>query len=650
MASASDSKRPIAAVKLSSPPTIDGDLSDEAWKAAAKAETFTDIQNGNSVADQTVVFLGHDDKFIYVAFECQDSKPEGIVARETVRDSKWSGDRQSDPNREDNVQVNFDPFLSYQDNDISRFSVNAIGTRSASLSGGRASKAEWKGDWDAAVKRTPAGWTCEMRIPWDSLNYPSGKKAITMGINFQRFQDRTKTLSMWSNTTNMGFTNLEGLWTGVEPPQTAFKPTLSLLPYTLASNVRGTLSNRVGLDMRYTVTPQLTAVGSVYPDFSTIQGAVESIAFSHAERFVPDTRPFFTEGGDNFFASTNFNDIGAYFYSNRIRTFDLGAKLYGKLSPKDTIGVLDTYSFDGRNDFVARFTRAYNETASGGGMLVHTNAGGVENTNVVIDQHFRWGKLGLEGVAAHSSGQDAGGGTQVMSAYYADKHFLSCVQYHSLSNNFATPIGFIPYKGYRGPMAMGVWMADWRKGTFRSTQATFVGLDWKQNNGDPYFSGIQGEYTVDTRSDWRFGVDYADVEFMGYKDKTVGLKVVSGATNRFRKFGVQVGTGTQGSEKSTYVIPFGSLRVFKKLDLIYQGIFQNRLGLDQQHVLTANYELSPVRSFGGRLVTHNADTNAYAFYRHSGAKGTEVFLVLGDPNARKTVSSIQLKLVFAVGK
>src|SRR2546430_1131755 len=80
-------KRPLAAIKAASPPTIDGDLSDAAWKTAAKAETFTDRQNGTVVADQTVAWLTYDKAYLYVAFLCKESQPDQITARETMQDS-----------------------------------------------------------------------------------------------------------------------------------------------------------------------------------------------------------------------------------------------------------------------------------------------------------------------------------------------------------------------------------------------------------------------------------------------------------------------------------------------------------------------------------------------------------------------------------
>ena len=124
-----------------------------------------------------------------------------------------------------------------------------------------------------------------MRIPWAILAYPNSKKPVTMGLNFTRWQDRTKTESIWSNTGPQGFLEYEGLWTDVTVPVGAFHPKLSLLPYILPSLQGLRPAFRSGLDARYPFTPELTGVGSLNPDFGTIEGAVEGIAFSRSERF-----------------------------------------------------------------------------------------------------------------------------------------------------------------------------------------------------------------------------------------------------------------------------------------------------------------------------------------------------------------------------
>lgn len=641
-------KRHIVAVKTDAPPKIDGDLSDPCWQKAPKAEKFVDIQNGNLVTDQTSVWILYDEKFIYVAFDCRDTHPEGIVARETVRDMKFQQSTSNgNPNNEDNVEVDFDPFLTKQGNDVSMFSVNALGTRSAALAGGRGSKAEWKGDWDSASRRTSTGWTCEMRIPWASLNYPSGTKPITIGIDFQRFQDRTKVNSIWSNGTTQGFIELEGLWDGVNVPPAAFHPKLSLLPYLLSGIQDGQTSSKIGLDSRYTVTPQLTAVASYNPDFSTIQDSIVSITYSHVPHSVQDQRPFFLEGGNYFFDQTNINDIGLYFYPVSIRTFDLGAKLYGKLDPKDTIGLLDTVSFGGNNDFVGRWEHSFSDTSSGGAMIVQNDTPQGNNTVAVLDDHMRSGKAALEMIAANSSGPGAGGGAQNFSTYYADKFLTSMIQFSGVSNDFLTPDGYIPYTGYKGFTEVEDWSAQWRSGPLRSTELTIVPLYWWQETGQLYYRGVQGSYNVETRSDWHLELDYAHLQFLDTTDNTFGFNIIRGVTNRFCQYGLQFSTGELGSVPSTFFGPVMTLRVLKKMDLAYNGVLQNRDGLVQQHIATVNYELSPTRSVGGRVVVQNADTNAYLFYHNSGGKGTEYYLILGDPNALRTVKSIQAKVVFA---
>lgn len=497
------SKRQVTAAKTTSPPKIDGDLSDSCWKDAPIVDKFTDSQNGSPAADQTIVKLLYDDKYIYIAYDCRDSHPEAIMARETVRDTKFQGNNNNGSfDKEENVEIDFDTFNTRADRDLSQFSVNAIGTRSAQLSGGRGSKAEWKGDWDAAVKRTTTGWTCEIRIPWASLNYPNSAAPVTMGINFYRFQDRTKIQSVWSNEGAQGFTALEGSWVGVQVPRASFRRTLSLLPYLLTSTTLRHVDTKLGLDARYTITPQLTGVGSINPDFSSVEGAVQSIQFSHSERFLPDRRPFFTEGGNFFQNGTNGNDIGAFFYPNRIQTFDVGVKVYGKIAPKDTLGFLDTNRFDKQNAMATRYSHSYSDTSQGGFMVVQDAEKGMgTNTVSAVDHHVRWGNLEFEGIGANSNGPGAGGGAEVASVWYAEKYTFSVLQFSGISNNFKAPLGFFPFSGYKGPTAVFDYGSQWRKGYWRAFDWLTVGIDWFHMDGQPFFRGAQTQFTLETRSD-----------------------------------------------------------------------------------------------------------------------------------------------------
>ncbi len=638
-------RREIPAVRTVTPPVIDGDLSDAAWKSAPKAETFVDRQYGRVQADQTTAWILYDDKYIYVAFYAHESRPESITARETIRDYRYQGN--FDYLSEDSVEVNFDPFRGHSPQDHSYFALNAIGTRSVSLGGGRGGKREWKGDWDGAVKRVADGWTAEMRIPWGILNYPSSKQPVTFDINFSRVQSRTRIESVWSNIGPQQFYELDGLWTGVVPPPGAFHPHVSVLPYTIPGlyGTRPTL--RSGMDARYTITPELTAVGSLNPDFGTIEGAVEGIQFSRSERFVPERRPFFLEGGDLFNIS-NVNIIGAYFYSNRIRTFDLGTKLYGKLSPTDTLGLLHTVEFFSRDDVVARYRHDFTPTSSGGFFFMQKSAVDDNNTLAQLNQSSRWGKLLVDSKWNLSTGRSAGGGAEELALLYLDKRMTWAIGGANVSPLFRDADGLIGFTDYRGPIAQLSWNAEWRKGYWRRFNFQITPVYFWHTDGRPFQRGGDMNLNFDTRSDWDIGLTANHTSFDDQTDATWGLSVTHGVSNRFRQWGIYVQTGRQGGSPSTFLGPSFSYRLFRKLDVSYAGAVLNLDGVTQQHVATLSYEISPSRSIGGRAVVQGADTNWYLSYRSSGERGTETYFIVGDPNTPRFSRQVRVKLVFSL--
>lgn len=640
--------RPLLGTRCTQPPTLDGDLSDECWKASPKAETWVDLFDNTPMKDQTIGYVLYDDKYIYVGVDCRDEQPDQILARETVRDSKFQGGG-GDNNNEDGVSFGIDPYNTKKPNDVSEFFVNALGTPSAALSGGRGGKLEWKGKWDSAAKRTATGYTVEMRIPWEMLNYPKGSKPMTMGINFWRYHNRTKRLSMWSNVTQANLWDKNGQWSGITPPQIAYKPQVSILPYILPGATEDKTTFRSGVDARVALTPELTYVGSLNPDFGTIEGAVESIAYSRKERFVPDRRPFFQDGGDNFFPQTNINDVGAYFYPRRIRTFDLGTKLYGKINPTDTIGFQNTVTFGKRSDTILRMKHDLSDTADVGFFMGNTVGETLESNSVLLaDQHARFGNYNVETQFAMTKGRGADGGAVVLSNYYQKDGFLAWAQYHSISDRFNITSGFIPYKDYHGPMGGVNLSSSPQKGPFARTSFGLFGMLWDHNDGSRYQRATNVSASVLTRKDMRIGLNHSYAIVDGTIDSTTTLTAVQGATNRFLQYGASLQAGRYGGQKGTYIAPLGSARLFKKLDVGYSGSILNLNGVNQQHTVTMGYELSPTRSFGGRVVMSGRDTNWYLSYRNSGNKGTDFYVILGDPNARKFTKQLQMKWVFAL--
>ncbi len=640
-------RRPLTARKTDTPPVIDGDLNDKCWVGAPSAEVFLDDQTGTVVPDQTTAYLLYDSKYIYVAFRCKESHPEKIVAHEIVQNSNYQGGNNNQGPTEDYVEVQFDPFCTHKYQDRSLFSVNAIGTKSASLAGGRANKIEWQGDWDAGVRRQADGWTAEMRIPWKALNYPTTRQNVMMGINFSRFQTWSHTVSYWSSLGPQHFYENDGQWQGVEVPQATFHPHTSFLPYTI-TGTKGTNGEfTAGLDTRTAITPQLTAIGTLNPDFSTIENALTSIQFSRAAQIIPEARPFFLEGS-NAFQVANINLIGAYFLSQQIPAFDFGTKLYGKLTQNDSIGFLNTTSFGNRDDLAINFRHDQSATSFLDIYASQLSATNDNNSIIVASEQWRKNKLSFNAQWALTSGNQSGGDANQFALLYQDKTVFTAFGYENVSPSFRDADGYVPFNDIHGFVWVENANSEWRHGFFRNYALSFVPQYTWHSDGRPYQRGVSTELYMETRSDWSIDIAPNYDYFDDSRDATLSLSITKGASNRFRQIGIQVLAGTEADTPALFIAPKFSFRLFRHLDLGYNGAVQSLDGVTQQHVTTFNYELSPTRSVGGRFTVQNGAINWYGFYRNSGGRGTNFYLILGDPNAERFVPRIQFKTVWAL--
>ena len=358
--------RVLAVPRAATPPKIDGALDDEAWEGGALGNRFWVVEQERWPAEQTEVLITADAKFLYIGFRAYDSQPDKIVALETRRDARLGLD--------DLVCVELDPFLSHRE--VSDYCINAQGTVSDSIAGGRASQQAWKGTWDGAAQRMPDGWSAEMAIPFEILNYKAG--TTTFGINFLRYHNRSAKWSRWADTTVQNLPEERGRLTGLSPPRVAQRSPLTVMPYVLygrnipdkEGDIKTTLVN-TGIDIRYEPQPNLTGVLSINPDFSQVEEAVTSINFSYNEKYRIDNRPFFQEGAAYFGQKE-------YFYTNRVPDFDAGAKLFGRQS-KFQYGFLATRSPEARTDTVLRVQWEADARHSVGLMFVGTDQPGLRN-------------------------------------------------------------------------------------------------------------------------------------------------------------------------------------------------------------------------------------------------------------------------------
>lgn len=631
--STSEKPKALPALKTSNPPKIDGVLDDACWQNAPKAADFTDPLLGTPAKDQTVVRLLYDEKAIYVAIHAFDSQPDMIVARQTKDQTRFSG--------EDVVAFSVDPFHTHQFADRNFFVLNPLSAKFAHLAAGRAEKTEWLGLWKAAAKITEDGWTVEMEIPWQMLAYPDTKEPITMGINFDRFQQRTGEKSWWSNVGIQEFYEYDGHWVGVLPPAKARE--IKFLPYVYfgrseASNGGG-VTARAGIDVRYAFTPQFTLVGTVKPDFENVEQAVEGIDFSYGARFVPDRRPFFQEGRNVF-------GLREFYHSRQIPEMDAGISLFGKVGNRTSIGTLGTFHQEGNHNLILRTSHSLTATSNVRAAYIGHREDSGTNSVVLLEGITRRGVFSVGTKFAQTwDGKQVGRQMRSHIGYTGSRFFMSLTPFF-IEPDFVNKLGFHPFTGIRGTKVEAFAFNEWRSGVLRRVEAYAFGEASDRYDGDLFRRMVRVWGRMETHSDYRLLLGWDGGRFEDFRDGTFNIGLRGRASDQFTNYSINYSFGRRADK------PYRSLRASASLrvETLTMGLtlhFVRHQERNQQHIVTLNYDFTPALSLGGRFIWQGSSGNVYFALRRSGYAGTDIYVIIGDPNAEKFQRRLVGKIVRA---
>ncbi len=628
-------QRQLNAVRVTTPPAIDGVLDDDCWKTIEPTSGFSDEMHGTIVKDQTIVWIGYDDRAIYVAFHAKDSDPKGIVARETKRGAEFFD--------EDRVRLRINPFNSKRSEDESEINLNALGTQMAEFAGGRANKQEWEGDWQGAARIVQDGWTAEMAVPWTCFVRPkSNGTPTTIGLNFDRYQARTQIKSYWSNLGQNERRELGGEWIGVILPPTPSENPLSALLYTFGGYERGDAVLRSGLDARYRFTPYLTGVATVNPDFSNVEGAVTSIDFSYSERLPEERRPFFLEGGD--YLESPLYSVRP-FASVRVGALDAGLKMFGRIGKRTDVGALAGFDGGGRTDAVFNLRHQFSPFDSLTFQGVSRTGGGINNQVGLAVGRVRRGDWMLQGAYGKSWDNTGPGELTDIWLHYSSKAWYGSVNWEQTSRNLQARDGYVSFLDQKGASAeIGYW-SKWRTGMFRSGH---LGLEYNRYDhldGTPFREQMSISGRLETVSQWALSASTSRGTFEGSRDHRTSVSVTYPSRNSFQNLSFRAASGRiQGTEYSL-LGPSVVWRFFNRLSLGMSSEIVRRDTSRHQHILTVAYDLSRDQAIGGRIVGTDDGTNGYLSYRKSGYGGTEYFLILGDPNAEEFADRLVAKVI-----
>lgn len=325
---------PAAAIELprvNAPVAIDGDLSDAAWQSAAKLEQFYEYQRGDNVAPPvpTTAYVMYDDRNLYIGIDCRDPEPSKIRAPFIDRDRVF-GDQ-------DNVAVILD---ARGDGKVAlQLRTNPRGIQADAVNNDSQGTEDFSPDffYDTAAAITSTGWIAEYRIPLSTLRYGK-EEPQTWGLMILRNWPRDFRYTMSSSPLPRGsncFVCHAAKLTGITDLPSSQH--LIAAPYVSAQQSArpraglgtpletGDFESEVGMDMKWSPTPDTILDATFNPDFSQIEADVAQIAVNQRfALFFPEKRPFFLEGSDLL-----QTEIGAV-YTRTISSPRWGARGTGK--------------------------------------------------------------------------------------------------------------------------------------------------------------------------------------------------------------------------------------------------------------------------------------------------------------------------------
>jgi len=353
----------MAAFYISSPIKLDGNLDEPAWKSAQPATNFKQREpnNGAPATERTEIRILYDQNNLYIGILCFDSQPDKIIANSLVRDSDLEGD--------DKLTIAIDTYLDHRTGFV--FATNPNGARldAYQYAPERRPNSNWNGVWDVRAKITHRGWQAEIVIPFKTLRFANLSKQ-NWGINFQRIIRRKNEEDLWSGYAyNEGITylssagELHGLINIKRGHQIEFFP---YAKFGVEKEGAVSVLKKTGFNIKYGVTPTLTADFTVNTDFAQVEADRARINLTRFSLYYPEKREFFLEGADIFRFGGRFSQI---FYSRRIGLSEEGeqipilggVRLTGRVG-KYSLGLLNVETdkkgeTPGTNFLVARFQR-----------------------------------------------------------------------------------------------------------------------------------------------------------------------------------------------------------------------------------------------------------------------------------------------------
>lgn len=301
--SAVPAQKRVRAIRVDTPPVIDGKLDEAVWQLAQPISDFHQTRPGNQTApsESTEVYVLYDDDALYIGARMADSNPE-LIAAPVIRHGQGLGS-------DDRLVVILDPFNTRRTG--YRFETNLNGVRHDALyTSVNSFQLEWNTIWATATSTYDNGWIAELEIPFKSL--PFDPNIDTWGFNFGRGIRRRGEEMAWVSHNRTYNPSISGLVTGLEGMDQGLG--LDLVPSFSMNRHKQFIvdSNETNmdpsLDVFYRLTPSLNAALTINTDFSATEVDNRQVNLTRFNLFFPEKRDFFLNDSDLF----QFGGIGGF--------------------------------------------------------------------------------------------------------------------------------------------------------------------------------------------------------------------------------------------------------------------------------------------------------------------------------------------------
>lgn len=302
-------KKTIQALRITSPPKIDGYLDESFWNHCPVADQFVVYSPGSGSEPRfpSEVRFAYDDIALYISAILYDDHPDSICQELGRRDQveQLNTDYISFDILPYNDQLNMYEFKITPANLQNDCKYTAVGV-----------DINWNAVWESGARVFDSGWMAEIKIPWSALRFPQVDKQV-WGINMWRNLHRKQEFSTWSFVSNQtdDIFKYYGTVSGIDSIQPPLR--LSLSPFLSSYlNKEPTQANwsylfRGGLDLRWGINESYTLDMMLIPDFGQVQSDDKILNLTPFEVRYDEKRQFFTE------ATELFNKCET-FYSRRV--------------------------------------------------------------------------------------------------------------------------------------------------------------------------------------------------------------------------------------------------------------------------------------------------------------------------------------------